>query len=236
MIIARSLAFNCLFYFWTILMLVLCTPVLVLDRMITVRCQTLWAHGVLWLMRKLVKIELKICGKENLSHFPIIIASKHQSAWDTLIWHVIVKDPALVMKRELLFIPWYGWYSEKAGMIPIDRRGGSSAIKYLLKKAEQAKERKQPIIIFPQGTRTMPGSYYPYQPGVAALYRTLNLPVVPVALNSGLFWPRRSLKLNPGIITVQFLPTIQPGLDRKSFLAKLEKCIESANKILDSTL
>ena len=139
--------------------------------------------------------------------------------------HTLKLDNTICKKHKLVII------NEKKKSI-----GELKSIKYLLKKAEQAKERRQPIIIFPQGTRTMPGSYYPYQPGVAALYRTLNLPVVPVALNSGLFWPRRSLKLNPGIITVQFLPTIQPGLDRKSFLAKLEKCIESANKILDSAL
>lgn len=233
MIAIRSFIFNSAFYLWTAFMLILCTPVLALDRLATVRCQAFWAKGVLLLMRTLVRIELEVRGRENISELPAIVASKHQSAWDTLIWHVIVDDPAVVMKSELLWIPWYGWYSIKAGMIPIDRKGGASALKSMLRAARRAGDRKQPIIIFPQGTRTAPGSHAPYQPGVVALYRGLGLPVVPVALNSGLFWPRRSFRRYPGTIVVEFLPRIEPGLARGPFLIELEQKIEDATAHLE---
>ena len=233
MIAVRSFVFNAAFYVWTALMLIICTPVLALDWQITVRCQAFWAKGVLHLMRALVGIQLEVRGRENIGPVPIIIASKHQSAWDTLIWHVIVNAPAVVMKSELLWIPFYGWYSLKAGMIPIDRRGGAAALKAMVRSARQAAERQQPIIIFPQGTRTAPGTQAPYQPGVVAIYRGLGIPVVPVALNSGLFWPRRSLRRKPGTIVVEFLPRIEPGLDRSSFLAELEDRIESATTRLE---
>ncbi len=233
MITVRSFVFNAAFYVWTALMLIICTPVLALDWQLTVRCQTFWAKGVLRLMRALVGIVLEVRGRENIGQVPIIIASKHQSAWDTLIWHVIVNAPAVVMKSELLWIPFYGWYSLKAGMIPIDRRGGAAALKAMVRSARQAAERQQPIIIFPQGTRTAPGTQAPFQPGVVAIYRGLGIPVVPVALNSGLFWPRRSLSRKPGTIVVEFLPRIEPGLDRSSFLAELEVRIESATTKLE---
>lgn len=233
MIAIRSIVFNLAFYAWTAFMLVVCMPILAFDRLVTVRCQTFWAKGVLWLMRCVVGITLDVRGRENLGEPPIIVASKHQSAWDTLIWHVIVDDPAVVMKRELLWIPFYGWYSLKAGMIPIDRKGGAAALRSMLWSARRAKERGQPIIIFPQGTRTAPGTHVPYQPGVVAIYRGLEMPVVPAALNSGLFWPRRSLRRNPGTIVVEFLPRVMPGLERGPFLAELEERIESATGRLE---
>ena len=233
MIAVRSFIFTTAFYVWTAFMLIICTPVLALDWQVTVRCQTLWAKGVLHLMRVLVGIGLEVRGRENIGQIPVIIASKHQSAWDTLIWHVIVNAPAMVMKSELLWIPFYGWYSLKAGMIPIDRRGGATALKAMVRSARQAAERQQPIIIFPQGTRTAPGTQVSYQPGVVAIYRGLGIPVVPVALNSGLFWPRRSLRRTPGTIVVEFLPRIEPGLERGPFLAELEDRIESATTKLE---
>ena len=233
MIAVRSLIFNIAFYAWTAFMLVICTPVLALGRLATVHCQTFWAKGVLFLMRTLVGITLEVRGRENIGQTPVIVASKHQSAWDTLIWHVIVSDPAVVMKSELLWIPFYGWYSLKAGMIPIDRRGGAGALKSMVRAAKRAEGRKQPIIIFPQGTRTAPGTHTPYQPGVVAIYRGLGIPVVPVALNSGLFWPRRSLRRHPGTIVVEFLPRIAPGLEREDFLAELENSIETATTRLE---
>tara|TARA_Y100001960_G_scaffold326906_1_gene412178 strand:+ start:450 stop:1196 length:747 start_codon:yes stop_codon:yes gene_type:complete len=234
MIAIHAFLFSVTFYTWTTLMLVICLPILIFDRKITVRCQTFWANGVLWLMRLLVGITVDVRGREHLEATGAIIASKHQSAWDTLIWHVIVDDPAIVMKSELLWIPLYGWYSLKVGMIPINRIGGANALKAMIRSAQKAACRQQPIIIFPQGTRTAPRTREPYQSGVVALYRTLNLPVVPVALNSGLFWPRRSFKRNPGTIVVKFLPPIAPGLDRENFMTLLEEQIEMATDALES--
>tara|TARA_Y100001934_G_scaffold269954_1_gene354098 strand:+ start:3472 stop:4203 length:732 start_codon:yes stop_codon:yes gene_type:complete len=233
-IAVRSSLFNATFYAWTTFMLVICLPVLMLDRKVTVRCQTFWANGVLWLMHSIAGIKLEVRGREHLDRGCAIIASKHQSAWDTLIWHVIVDDPTVVMKSELLWLPFYGWYSLKAGMIPVNRGGGASALKAMIRSAKRAVHQDQPIIIFPQGTRTAPGTREPYQPGVVALYRGLNLPVVPVALNSGLFWPRRSLTRKPGTIIVEFLPPIEPGLEREPFLNELESRIETATDALES--
>jgi 1-acyl-sn-glycerol-3-phosphate acyltransferase len=234
MIAVRSVIFIAAFYVWTAIMLIVCTPFLALDWHWIVRCQTFWVNGVLCLMRALVGIALEVRGRENIGQVPIIIASKHQSAWDTFIWHVIVGTPAVVMKSELLWIPLYGWCCLKAGMIPIDRRGGAASLKAMVQSARRAVERQQPIIIFPQGTRTAPGTQASYQPGVAAIYRGLGIPVVPVALNSGLFWPRRSLRRIPGTIVVEFLPRIEPGLDRGLFLAELEDRIESATTKLEN--
>ena len=233
MIILRSAIFGIVFYAWTAFMLVICTPVLAMGRRATVRCQTFWAKGVLALMRTVVGIHLEVRGRENIGDLPVIIASKHQSAWDTLIWHVAVDDPAVVMKSELLWIPFYGWYSLKAGMIPIVRRGGAAALKSMVRAAQRATERNQPIIIFPQGTRTAPGTQAPYQSGVVAIYRGLGVPVTPVALNSGLFWPRRSIRRNPGTIVLEFLPRIAPGLERQQFISELHEKIETATSRLE---
>jgi 1-acyl-sn-glycerol-3-phosphate acyltransferase len=230
----RSFIFNAVFYAWTAAMLLACTPVLLLDRKATVQCQTAWARFVLLLMRKIAGIDVEIRGRERVPAQPVVFAAKHQSAWDTLIWHVIIDDPAVVMKRELLMLPWYGWYSLKAGMIPVDRSGGAPALKRMIRAAERAIGREQSVVIFPQGTRTAPGVRIPYQPGATALYRALSVPVVPVALNSGLFWPRRSFLRRPGRIVLEFLQPIEPGLSRSVFENALAERIESATEVLEA--
>jgi 1-acyl-sn-glycerol-3-phosphate acyltransferase len=153
---------------------------------------------------------------------------KHQSAWDTLAVPVIFRDPVIVIKRELGWIPIYGWFARKAGMIPIDRGGGAQALKRMLAAAERAASQGRPILIFPEGTRTAVGERRPYHPGVAALYRQLGLPLVPVALDSGLFWGRREFLKRPGRITVEILPPIPPGRDRRAVIGELEQAIEGA--------
>ncbi len=174
-------------------------------------------------------IEYEIRGRENLpTDGPFIIASKHQSAWDTLIYNIIVLDCAYVVKRELFLFPFFGWFLWRVGMIGIDRKGGASTLKRLVASCKARLEVGRSIVIFPQGTRTPPSTKNPYLPGVAALYTQCNVPVVPTALNSGMFWPRRTFLKHPGTVVIEFLPAIEPGLRRREFSTLLEEAIESA--------
>ncbi|HEX9569826.1 MAG TPA: lysophospholipid acyltransferase family protein, partial [Rhodospirillales bacterium] len=187
-------------------------------------------------LERLAGIGYEVRGRERLPEPPCILAVKHQSAWDTLIWHLIADDPAIVMKRELLALPIYGAYCRKTEMIAVDRKAGASAMRAMLEAARAAAAAGRPIVIFPQGTRTAPGTptaAAPYLPGVSALYRGLGLPVVPVALNSGLFWPRRSFLRRPGRIVLEYLEPIPPGLPRAAFMAELEGRIETATRRLE---
>lgn len=228
MTVLRSLTFSLLFYLWTGIVAFALVPTLALPRRVLVRGQTLWALGILALLDHVARIGVEVRGAAHLPDGPAIIASKHQSVWDTLIYHVVVKDPAIVMKRELLAIPLYGWYCRKSAMIAVDRRGGAGALKALLGAARHALSERRAIVIFPEGTRGAVGQRVDYQPGVAALYTKLGVPVVPVAVNSGLFWPRRRLVRGPGTVTLAFQPPIAPGLERTAFMAELRNRIESA--------
>jgi 1-acyl-sn-glycerol-3-phosphate acyltransferase len=184
------------------------------------------------MMRALVGIRIDIRGRENLPDGAALIASKHQSAWDTIVYHMVLHDPAVIMKQELMLIPVYGWYAKKARMIPIDRKGGSSAARSMIRSAKAAVAEGRPIVIFPEGTRVSPGERVPYQPGVGGLYSQLDVPVIPVALNSGLFWPRRKFIRRPGTITLEFLKPIAPGLKRAAFISTLEERLEPATDAL----
>ena len=237
MLYLRSLAFNLAFFAWTGLMLVAWLPGLWRPHEVTVRGQRIWAGHVVWLMRRLAGIDFEVRGQAHLPAGGCIVAAKHQSAWDTLIWHLILDDPAVVMKQELLAIPIYGAYCRKSRMIAIDRRGGARAMRAMLEAARQAVAEGRPIVIFPQGTRTAPGTpaeAAPYLPGIAALYRGLGVPVVPVALNSGLYWPRRGFRRRPGRIVLEYLAPIAPGLARGAFMAELAARIEPATTRLEA--
>jgi len=233
----RALLFNVSFYVWSVAMVVAFAPALLLPYQVTVWGQRCWARGVNWLMRHTAGIAVEVRGRQHLPAGGCIVAAKHQSAWDTLVWHDILDDPAIVMKRELLWIPIYGWMCMKTRMIPVDRKAGTGALKAMLTLARQAVSLGRPIVIFPQGTRTAPGTtaeQVPYQPGVAALYRGLDVPVVPVALNSGLFWPRRDFRRYPGTVVLEFLEPIAPGLTRRAFEARLAERIEAATAQLEA--
>lgn len=188
----------------------------------------LWVRVVLWLSRNVVGLDYQVRGAENIPAGGAVFASKHQSAWDVGIFHVVTEDPAYVLKKELLLIPFYGWSLRKSAMIDVDRDGGASALKRMVRKARQALDESRNVIIFPEGTRTAPGERRPYHPGVAALYARAAAPVVPVALNSGYFWGRRTYLKYPGVITIEFLPPLPQGLDRRSFMAEFEARVEAA--------
>ncbi len=228
----RSALFNIAFYLWTTVMAILWLPAMFGPAIWTVRGQTIWAKGVMGLLRVLTGIHIEIRGRENLPEGAALVASKHQSAWDTIIFHILLENPAVVLKQELLWIPVYGWYARKVRMIPIDRRGGSSAVRGMIRSARAAVEDNRPIVIFPEGTRVTPGQRAPYRPGIGGLYSQLGVDVIPVALNSGLFWPRRRFIRRPGTIVLEFLPAIAPGMKRAEFVGALEARLEPATDAL----
>lgn len=223
----RNLAFTFLFYGWTILLCIFGLPVLLMPRAAVLWYARFWLKGVAWLEQHILGLRYRLLGAEHLPKDACIIAAKHQSAWETMKFHLLFQDPVIVLKQELSWIPLWGWYTMRAGMVPINRSKGSKALRVMLKSAKHHAAHGRQIIIFPQGTRLAPGQISPYKPGVAALYEALQLPVIPMALNSGLFWPKRGAKRN-GEVTVEFLPPIPPGLSRAEFMARLEHELEFA--------
>jgi len=230
MIAIRSFVFNALFLVWTAIVLIACLPIV--TPAATVRAGRLWARVSLAMLRAICGLHHEIRGLANLPPGHCIIASKHQSAWETLIFPLLVNGPAFIYKRELRRIPLFGWYLTRAGCIPIDRDGGPKALRRMIEHARRSLARGCTIIIFPEGTRVAPGNRHPYHPGVAALYGQLAVPVVPVAVNSGLYWGRRAFAKRPGRIVVEILPPIAPGLPRREFAAELERRIEDASERL----
>lgn len=234
MILIRSLAFQLCLYIFTAIAAILGVPLLLLPWRCSMMYGATWAAMVLKLLGWCVGLRHEVRGREHLPAGPAIIAMKHQSAWDTFAVPVVFGDAAIVLKKELMLVPFYGWYLWKAGMIAIDRKAGAGALRSLVAGASRAIAQGRSIVIFPEGTRIAPGTHRPYQPGVAALYRQLGLPVVPVALNSGLFWGRRHFLKRPGRIVLEILPPIPPGLDRRALMAALEERIETATAWLVS--
>ena len=187
-----------------------------------------WSVVSIWMLKKICRIDHKILGLENLPKGPCIIACKHQSMWETVVMHLIFKHPAYAYKKELTKIPFYGWYLGVMSGIKVDRKGGARALKDLIKQSKFYLNNNQNIVIFPQGTRVpVDGDVkqYPYQAGIAALYLSCKVPVVTVALNSGIFWPKKGVKRG-GQISIKFLKPIESGLKKGEFMKKLEDDIE----------
>jgi 1-acyl-sn-glycerol-3-phosphate acyltransferase len=188
-----------------------------------------WAIVVIWFLKNLCKIDYQVKGIENIANKTCIIACKHQSMWETVIMHLIFHRPVYVFKSELLKIPFYGWFLRSMSGIAIDRKGGASSLKNLVKEAKKYLANNQNLIIFPQGTRVPIGKktdQYPYQAGIAALYSACNVEVIPAALNSGLFWQKGQKIISSGTITIEFLPAIEANLKKDQFLKNLEEAIE----------
>jgi 1-acyl-sn-glycerol-3-phosphate acyltransferase len=232
MIWARGLAFNFAFFGWTAIAGLIGLPLLLAPRAVTMNFGRFWARIVLLLLRVIVGLDYEIRGFDRIPGGGCIIAMKHQSAWDTLILLVVLSDPAAVVKRELLFLPFYGWYAARAGSIAVDRNGGAKALRRMVAAARLVAAQGRPIVIFPEGTRVAPGARLPYQPGVAALCQALALPLVPAAVNSGLFWARRSFVKHPGRIVLEFLEPIPPGWPRQPLMVELEHRVETATASL----
>ena len=229
---ARAFAFNFAFFAWTAILGTVGLPFLLTPRSLTMRFGRFWAASVLVLLRLIVGLGHEVRGLDRLPPGGCIIAMKHQSAWDALVLPVVLGDPAVVVKRELLLLPFYGWYAARAGSIAIDRKAGAGALRRMLARARPVAAAGRPIVIFPEGTRVAPGERRSYQPGVAALYQALALPLVPAAVNSGLYWGRRSFVKRKGRIVLEFLEPIPPGRTRPRLMAELERRVETATAAL----
>jgi 1-acyl-sn-glycerol-3-phosphate acyltransferase len=231
----RAALFNALAFLITAVLSVLYLPLLLAPPLWMMAAARWWIGLLLWLLARIVGLRHRVVGEDNLPDGPFIVAAKHQSAWETFAFNVLLDDPVFVIKRELFWVPFYGWFAKHAGMIGIDRKAGAASLRKMVAEARAALAAGRPIVIFPEGTRTAPGAAPHYQPGIAALYRALDVPVVPCALNSGLTWGRRAFLKKPGTITVAYLPPIPPGLPRDAFMARLQDAIETASARLAGT-
>ena len=229
MLIIRSLLFNVVFYVHITVRMMALLPLLPFSRKGMVRGVQAWARDNLRLLKLVTGTGVEFRGLERLPPGAVLIASKHQSTWETFALLTILDDPTFVLKRELMWVPLFGWLAAKAGMVPVNRGAGSSALADMNQRAREEAARGRQIVIFPEGTRRAPGAEPAYKFGIAHLYGNLDIPCVPVALNSGLFWPRRRFIRRPGTILVEVLEPIPPGLGRKEFMDELQARLETAS-------
>ena len=226
MMVFRSMLFGALFFPWSVLCSLVVPVSLVFPRGFMQSIVKVWGIGVRFLLRWAVGLRWRVEGLENIPPGPCVLAAKHQSAWDTMVFHVLLPDPVYVVKKELTRIPFWGWGFYKAGCVVVDRKAGAKALKHLVEGVKVALGRGSQVVIFPEGTRTAPDQRVDYHPGIAAIYRDANVPVVPVALDSGLFWGRMAPIKYPGEITIKFMEPINPGMDRREFMTLLQDRVE----------
>jgi 1-acyl-sn-glycerol-3-phosphate acyltransferase len=224
----RSLLFTILFYVNLTIHLLVALPTLLLPYPVLRHFIRSYALTSLWLLRVVCGTKVEWRGVEKLPKGACILACKHQSAWETFALYAVIDDPTYILKRELMWLPLFGWYMRKEGLIPVDRSAGMAALARMTTRARAALDAGRQIVLFPEGTRRLPGAEPSYKPGILYLYGKADVPCVPMALNSGLYWPRRSLLRLPGTIVVEILDPIAPRLDRTTFANRLEDAIESA--------
>jgi len=228
LVIIRSILFNILFYLNLLLHLIAAMPTMVVPYRGVLAVAKSWGRTSLWLLRVVAGIKADFRGMEKIPPGALILASKHQSAWETFVLLTILDDPVFILKRELMWIPLFGWCLWKGEMIPVNRGARGPALAAMTERARYELSRGRQIIIFPEGTRRPPGAEPKYKFGVAHLYAATGVPCVPVALNSGLFWPRRSFRRFPGTVRLEILDPIPPGLDRQTFAERLREEMETA--------
>ncbi len=233
MLALRSFAFNIFFYLWTAFLVVILVPTLVWpnDRPI-LAIGLLWCRGNLWALRILCGMTVEWRGLEKIPEGPILVAAKHQSAWETFAFFIPFRRPAYVYKRQLAYVPLFGWLIWKANQIPVDRGKKGEALASITGGARKAAALGRQVMIFPEGTRRAVEAPPDYKYGVTHLYTELGIPCQPVALNSGMFWSRKSFTRRPGTVLVEFLDPIPPGLPAEDFAARLEAGIEGATQRL----
>ena len=230
MIALRSILFNTAFYSNMIIRMIILFPYYFLSpRKKALSVPKGWATSSHWLMEKIVGTTFTIEGLENIPKGGYILAPKHQSFWDTFALLPWLDDPVYILKRELMWIPVFGWYVAKQKMIPVDRGAKGKVMAEVLERTKSEMRNGRQLIIYPEGTRRPPGAPPSYKFGIARLYRDLDVPVVPVAMHPGLFWPRRKFLRFPGHFVVRILPPIAPGLDADVFHEKLMHDLEAAS-------
>lgn len=223
----RSLLFNISFWLWTILLGIIFLPLLLIRHSFVVqKLPGFWVDGVLFFLRIFCGVDYRLIGTPEDG---VVYASKHQSAFETLAFWRLLHNPAFILKRELLWIPIFGWYLAATNPIAIDRKAGASALKKIIRECEDRLKQGRSVVIFPEGTRTFPGESKPYQPGIAAIYAKLQPRVIPVALNSGKFWAKNSFAKRPGTISIKILEGIPQGLPKDQFMNTLQEAVEQAS-------
>jgi 1-acyl-sn-glycerol-3-phosphate acyltransferase len=227
-LVIRSFVFNVLFYLNLLAYFIVAIPTLVMPRMAIVKLATSWGRTNNRLLRLVCGIKVEYRGLEKIPPGALLVASKHQSLWETFALLQLFSDPAFILKRELQWIPFFGWYAMKASMIPVDRGRRGQALADMTERARVELARGRQIVIFPEGTRRAPGAEPSYKFGIAHLYGETGIACLPIALNSGLFWPRRSFMRYPGTIVAEVLDPIAPGLSKDAFAARLQQEIETA--------
>ena len=228
-VVLRSLIYTAVFYITTALFLLIGSWLLFAPRRWAMKGLEVHGATCVALLHLICGTKLEVRGHERLPAHGCLVIAKHQSAWDTFGLIPLFRDPAIVLKDELKWIPFYGWFCIKFAHILVKREKASTALKSLIREAKNRLARDREVLIFPEGTRTAPGTPPDYKPGYIALYEALNTTTVPLALNSGLFWPRRSLWRYPGTIVVEFLEPVPPGLPRTEFRRRIESAIEEAS-------
>ncbi|MGI8524625.1 MAG: lysophospholipid acyltransferase family protein [Pseudolabrys sp.] len=229
LITLRSVLFNIAFYLCILIWLIIALPTFLMPYCAIMVVAKAWGRTNLFLLRTICDLGADFRGLRNIPKGPLIVAAKHQSAWETfsLLW--LLDDPVFILKRELQWIPLFGWFTIKGRMVPVDRGGGSQALADMTERVRAEMARGRQIIIFPEGTRRPPGAEPKYKFGVAHLYAACGVPCVPIALNSGLFWPRRSIRRLPGTVLAEVLDPIPPGLDKQMFFDRLRDTLEAAS-------
>ncbi|HJO97840.1 MAG: lysophospholipid acyltransferase family protein [Rhodospirillales bacterium] len=229
MTVLRSLVFNVFFFAWLAFVLVVMLLFLPLPRRVMQNAVRVWTHVMGLGLKVIVGLDYEVRGRQHIPWGGVIFACKHQSAWETMAFHILFSDTSYVIKKELFAVPLFGWYARKCQSIPVDRAGGGAALRRLIRDARIQIAAGRPLVIFPEGTRMAPGTRGAYHPGVFALYKQARAPVVPVALNSGLYWGRRQFVKRPGVMVIEFLEAMPEGLDRHQFMAELERRVEAAS-------
>ncbi|MDE2377957.1 lysophospholipid acyltransferase family protein [Bradyrhizobium sp.] len=227
-IFLRSLLFNVLFYAVLVCLVIMALPTFLMPPRATLTVAKWWANATLVLMRVICNIRVEFRGVENIPAGPLVIASKHQSFWETIVLPQFFDRPIFILKRQLTYIPVFGQFLVKTGMIAIDRTAGVKALLDMTRRARDAVRGGCQLVIFPEGTRRAPGAAPDYKTGFAQIYAACGVPCLPIALNSGLFWPRRTFMRYPGTLVVEFLAPLPPGLPKDEYLSRVRNAIEDA--------
>ena len=232
-IFLRSLVFNVAFYIVLVVLIIVALPTLAMPLPALLTVAGWWARASIFLMRVVCNIRVEFRGVEKIPKGPLIVASKHQSFWETFALLRFFERPIFILKRELTWIPVFGLFLIKADMVAINRKAGGRALVQMTRRAREAVRQGRQLVIFPEGTRTAVGAPPRYKTGVGQLYIACGVSCLPVALNSGLFWPRRTFMRYPGTLVVEFLDPLPPGLSRQEFLTRTSTVIEDAtNRIV----
>src|SRR4051794_26388409 len=231
-IFLRSLVFNVLFYLLLAFWVIVGIPTYLMPRWGIVTIAQYWARSSIWLMRVVCNIKVEYRGIDKIPQGPLIVAAKHQSMWETFALLQFFPEPLYILKRELKWIPLFGWYLIKTDMIGVVRGAGGRSLIEMARRAGKEVRRGRQLIIFPEGTRTAVDAPTRYKTGVAQVYVDSGVACLPVALNSGLFWPRRTFLRYPGTIVVEFLDLLPPGLTRQEFIAQVSTAIDEATNRL----